>query len=86
MARVPYDSPEAKFSVDVWQTETSEAVAAAYDNLAEARAAYDSLVRAGVSYWIELNQWTGEAHNDGWKLLDEWPGDSDDDEEDDEDF
>ena len=59
---------------------------AAADWTALDRDGFDSLVRAGVSYWIELNQWTGEAHNDGWKLLDEWPGDGDDDEEDDEDF
>lgn len=83
MPRVPYDSPEAKFSVDVWQTETSDAVAIAYDNLAEARAAYAGNVNAGTCYWVELNQWTGSEHNDGWKLLEEWPGDEADDDEDD---
>ncbi len=85
MARVPYDSKEAKFSVDVWQTEESEATAIAFDNQAEARATFQSYVNAGTAYWIELNQWTGAEHNDGWKLLEEWPGDDTDD-DDDEDF
>jgi hypothetical protein len=83
MPRVPYDSQEAKFSVDIWQTEQSEAVAVAYDNLPEARAAFETYVHAGTAYWIELNQWTGEEFNDGWKLLQEWPGDDADDEDDD---
>jgi hypothetical protein len=84
MPRVPYDSKEAKFSVDVWQTEEAEAVAIAYDNLSEARAAYRAYTDAGAVYWVELNQWTGEEFNDGWKLLEEWPGDDVD--EDDDDF
>ncbi len=33
MARVPYDSKEAKFSVDVWQTEESEASAIGMDTM-----------------------------------------------------
>lgn len=83
MPRVPYDSVEAKFSVDVWQTESSEAVAVAYDNLPEARAAYASYVNMGTAYWVELNEWTGTEFNDGWKLIEEWPGDDADDEDDD---
>ena len=82
MPRVPYDSPDAKFSVDVWQTESSEAVAVAFDNLAEAQAVFETNVHAGTAYWVELNRWTGDAFNDGWKLISEWPGDDDDEDDD----
>ncbi len=85
MPKVPYDSDAAKFSVDVWPTADSDAMAVGYDSLADAKADYDKIVASGVAYWVELNEWTGDADSDGWQLISEWPGDDADDEED-EDF
>lgn len=83
MPKVPYDSKLAKFSVDVWPTDTSEAMAVGYDCLEDAQADYDKVVASGVPYWVELNRWTGDADSDGWELISEWPGDDADDDEDD---
>jgi hypothetical protein len=75
MSRVPYESPRARYSVDVWKTETSEPEASAYENLAEARDDFDRLVAGGNHEWVQLNEWIGGTENEGWRLLEEWPDD-----------
>ena len=79
MPKVPYESPEAKFSVDVWASEDANAIAMGYTSYDEAKADFDKMVASGAAFAVELNQWTGDAATDGWKLMHEWPDDGDDD-------
>ena len=52
---------------------------AAIDPVGRALGTALGVTTPGAAFAVELNQWTGDAATDGWKLMHEWPDDSDDD-------